>query len=167
MVSGECQFLDQRDGWTTLTGFETNIREPNMTAATRLYAGVLFLMLVTVESGGHFLLRVLGGAEPEVTHPVMVSLFRAGHAHAGVLVVLALVAALYVEQTHYNPRIQTVVRGLFFLAPLLMSAGFFAAGATLTEGRPGPLIAVTYLGGACLAGGLLTLGIELIRARKA
>ena len=51
------------------------------------------------------------------------NLFRAGHAHAGVLVVLALVGILYVDQTDLSSATRTLVRTGFALAPILISAG--------------------------------------------
>jgi hypothetical protein len=138
-----------------------------VSATTKLYSGILFLSLVTVESGGYFLLRILSGKEPGKDHPVMLALFRAGHAHAGVLVILALVAAIYIEHTRYSIGMQRGLRVLFFAAPLLMSGGFFGAAATLKKGAPGGLIALTFVGAACLALALVLLGVGLIRSRGA
>lgn len=58
----------------------------------RSTAGVLLLTLVAVESGGWFMLRVVRGHRPATEFQK--AFFRAGHAHAGVLVTLALVGQL-------------------------------------------------------------------------
>ena len=58
-------------------------------------AGILLLALVTVESGGLYLLKIVRGRE-EVT-PFQEKFARAGHAHAGVLLLLALLVQPYVD----------------------------------------------------------------------
>jgi hypothetical protein len=62
-----------------------------MSKATKLISGILLIIVPTIEFGGTFLLRILSGKEPQFTE-FQRSMFRAGHAHAGVLVILALVA---------------------------------------------------------------------------
>src|SRR5690606_20648789 len=56
--------------------------------------GIVLLTVVAIAYGGTFLLRVVRGSVP--TNDLQKSFFRAGHAHAGVLVILGLVAGLYV-----------------------------------------------------------------------
>ena len=51
--------------------------------------GILLLTIVAVEYGGWFMLRVVQDHQP--TTAFQQSFFRAGHAHAGVLVILSLV----------------------------------------------------------------------------
>ena len=135
-----------------------------MTDATKLMAGLLLITVTTIEYGGSFLLSLLSGKQPEFTD-FQRSLFRAGHAHAGVLVILALVSLLFTEQTKLSTPIAWAVRIGFVAAPILVSAGFF--GAALGEGRtrPSGLIALLWIGVFVLGGSLVTLGIALIRAR--
>jgi hypothetical protein len=135
-----------------------------MTDATKLMAGLLLITVTTIEYGGTFLLGVLSGKQPELTD-FQRSMFRAGHAHAGVLVILALVSLLFTEQTKLSTPIAWAVRIGLAAAPLLVSAGFF--GAALGEGRtrPSGLIALIWIGVFVLGGSLVTLGIALIRAR--
>jgi hypothetical protein len=135
-----------------------------MTDATKLMAGLLLITVTTIEYGGTFLLGILSGKQPEFTD-FQRSMFRAGHAHAGVLVILALVSLLFTEQTKLSTPIAWAVRIGFAAAPILVSAGFF--GAALGEGRtrPGGLIALLWIGVFVLGGSLVTLGIALIQAR--
>jgi hypothetical protein len=135
-----------------------------MTDATKLMAGLLLITVTTIEYGGTFLLGILSGKQPEFTD-FQRSMFRAGHAHAGVLVILALVSLLFTEQTTLSTPIAWAVRIGFAAAPILVSAGFF--GAALSEGRtrPSGLIALLWIGVFVLGGSLVTLGIALIRAR--
>ena len=135
-----------------------------MTDATKLMAGLLLITVTTIEYGGTFLLGLLSGKQPEFTD-FQRSMFRAGHAHAGVLVILALVSLLFTEQTKLSTPIAWAVRVGFVAAPVLVSAGFF--GAALGDGRtrPSGLIALLWIGVFVLGGSLVTLGIALIRAR--
>jgi Ni,Fe-hydrogenase I cytochrome b subunit len=133
-----------------------------MSRVTRIYAAVLLLTMLTIEFGGYFLLRILSGFEGE-PHPITFALFRAGHAHAGVLVLLTLVILLYVEHASYPSSLRHVVRILFAAAPILMSAGFFAGGGGLVAGRPGAGIAMTYVGAISLASGLVFLSLGLLK----
>ena len=135
-----------------------------MTDATKLMAGLLLISVTTIEFGGTFLLRILSGKHPEFTE-FQRSMFRAGHAHAGVLVILALVAFLFTEQTKLSTPLAWAVRIGFAAAPILVSAGFFGAAVGEDRTRPGGLIALLWAGVFVLGGSLLTLGIGLIQAR--
>ena len=68
-----------------------------LTDAARVTAGVVALTVVAIESGGAFLLRVATGKEQATDFQK--SFYRAGHAHAGVLVTLGLVCLLLGEAT--------------------------------------------------------------------
>jgi hypothetical protein len=135
-----------------------------MTDATKLMAGLLLITVTTIEYGGTFLLSVLSGKQPELTD-FQRSMFRAGHAHAGVLLILALVSLLFTDQTRLSTSIAWAVRIGFAAAPILVSAGFFGAAIGEGRARPGGLIALLWSGAFVLGGSLLTLGIALIRAR--
>ena len=63
--------------------------------ASRTLAGILLVSFVTIETGGAYLVKISAGRK-EVTE-FQRSFARAGHAHAGVLVMLALVCQLYVD----------------------------------------------------------------------
>ena len=70
--------------------------------ASRTMAGILFLALVTVETGGLYLVRIVTGRE-DVT-PFQEKFARAGHAHAGVLLVLALVCQPFADAADPSGR---------------------------------------------------------------
>jgi hypothetical protein len=95
-----------------------------MSNATKLISGILLIIVPTIEFGGTFLLRILSGKEPQFTE-FQRSMFRAGHAHAGVLVILALVAQIFVDQARLPETLGWAVRIGFVLAALLVSGGFF------------------------------------------
>ena len=135
-----------------------------MTNATKLIAGLLLIAVTTIEFGGTFLLRILSGKHPGFTE-FQRSMFRAGHAHAGVLTILALVALVFTDQAGLSGPIGWAVRIGFAAAPVLVSAGFF--GPAIGNGRtqPGGLIALLWIGVFVLGGCLIDLGIGLIRER--
>jgi hypothetical protein len=135
-----------------------------MTRGTRLSAGALLLLTLTIEFGGTFILRVTTGHGPVASGTLAASLFRAGHGHAGALVLLALVAYSYVDEAQLGESAKRLVRRAMFLAPLLVSAGFFGAGKVAESGAdPGRALLIAYAGGVVLAVGLLTLGFGLVR----
>ena len=135
-----------------------------MTNATKLIAGLLLIVMTTIEYGGTFLLGVLSGKYAGFTE-FQRSMFRAGHAHAGVLTILALVALLFTDQAGLSAPIGWVVRIGFAAAPVLVSAGFFGAAMGNGRTRPGGLIGLLWIGVFVLGGCLIALGIGLIRAR--
>jgi hypothetical protein len=124
-------------------------------------AGVLLLSLLAVEWGGSFLLRVAQG-DVEATD-LQRRLYRAGHAHAGVLVTLGLLTVLLTEATGLTGVLAQVARSGVPVAAILMSGGFFlaAAGRGRTRARPAGLVLVA-LGALCLAAGAGTLGVALL-----
>jgi hypothetical protein len=80
-----------------------------------------------------------------------------------VLVILAIVAQILMDQAQLPDAVAWAVRIGFVLSALLVSGGFFG-GATGKE-KPGGLIALLWIGAILLACSVVTLGIGLIRAR--
>ena len=127
-------------------------------------AGILLVTVPAVEFGGITLLRFLTRRVPGyMDNPMRRGLWRAGHAHAGVLVLLALVAMLYVDAAELSEGLTTLVRVCFVVPPILMPLGFFLSVASPRAERPNRLIALVPLGGIALAVGAVTLGIGLLR----
>ena len=134
-----------------------------MSDASRQLAGILFVLVPTVEFGGWSLLRMIARRIPGyLDNPVRQNLFRAGHAHAGVLLLLALVGILYVDQTDLSGGARTLVRTGLALAPILMPAGFFLSVLRPDADRPNRLIVLVYLGALSLAAAAVTLGVSLL-----
>jgi len=177
--------LDARHGISTLTGqFQYHIRisvaevsgetraerktrkEPPMfgvSDASRFVAGLILVLVPTVEIGGAFLLWMISRRIPGyMDNPVRQALFRAGHAHAGVLVILALVGILYVDRTALSEPTKALIRWLLFAAPILVSAGFFLSVIKPSAQKPSGAIGLTFIGAACLAVGVLVLGVALL-----
>ena len=134
----------------------------NLSAEARLTAGILLLTIVAVEFGGTYMLRVVRGAL--AVTPFQVAFARAGHAHAGVLVILGLVVQPYADGAGLSGVVGWAARSAIPLAAILMSAGFFLS--SMGAGRTGPnrLILLVYAGAVSLALGALSLGIGLLAA---
>ena len=136
-----------------------------MAAASIHTAGVVLVLVPTVAYGGVSLLGFISRRTPGyLDNPVRQNLFRAGHAHAGVLIILALVGLLYVDQAELGDGLKQLVSWCLVAAPILMPLGFFLSVASPRAQRPNRMILFTYAGGLLLAVGTLTLGIGLLRA---
>jgi len=125
-------------------------------------AGVLLLALVTVESGGLYLLRIVG-RRAAVTE-LQEKFARAGHAHAGVLLLLALLVQPYVDAAGQGGVLGWLSRSGVAVAALLMPGGFFLSSMGAGRTRPSGLIVVVFAGAALLAASLTSLGIGLLLA---
>jgi hypothetical protein len=133
-----------------------------MSDESRILAGILFLSLVTVETGGLYLVKLWKDAAGAT--PFQIAFARAGHAHAGVLLVLGLIAQLYVDQTDLSGGLGWLARSGVPAAAILMPGGFFAASAGRGLTRPNRFIVLVYAGGLLLATSLTTLGVGLLVA---
>lgn len=133
-----------------------------LTDAARITAGVVLLTVVAIESGGYFLVTVVTGKVAAT--PFQTSFFRAGHAHAGVLVILGLVCVLLAEATDLAGAWRWLAATGVLVAAILMPAGFFLS--AMGAGRTSPNRAVLLLpaGAAVLAAGVVTLAVGLLVA---
>jgi hypothetical protein len=126
-------------------------------------AGVLLITVSAVAFGGLSLLTYIGRRIPGyLDNPVRRGLWRAGHAHAGVLVLFALVVLLYVDRADLSGGMKGLVRNLVVAAPILMPLGFFLSVVRPSDTRPNKLIWLTVLGGISLVAGTMILGIGLL-----
>lgn len=133
-----------------------------LSSESRQLAGILLLALVTVESGGLYLVKLVRGAAGAT--PLQVSFARAGHAHAGVLLILALLCQLLADSTDQSGFFDWLSRSGVAGAALLMPGGFFLSSMGRGREKPNGLILVVFVGAAVLAAGLLSLGIGLLTA---
>jgi hypothetical protein len=131
-----------------------------MSDTTRILAGILLLSLVSVETGGLYLVRLVRGAAPATSFQL--GFARAGHAHAAVLLVLSLTALLYADAAHLSGLWGWLSRVGVPVAAILMPAGFFFSSIGKDRTSPNALIALVYTGAIVLAGGLASLGIGLL-----
>ncbi len=136
-----------------------------MSPQSRLVAGILLLLLPTVEFGGASILSMLIGDPAYGQNDLRQDLWRAGHAHAGVWLVLSLVALRYVDEATLSEGMKWLVRLAFPAAAILMPLAFFLSVLSPKATEPNALIHLAYVGGVVLAMGLLVLGVGLIRGR--
>ncbi|MGH3536105.1 MAG: hypothetical protein ACRDQG_15535 [Pseudonocardiaceae bacterium] len=134
--------------------------ETLLSDTSRQLAGILFLALVTVETGGLYMLSVVRGRQ-DVT-PFQEKFARAGHAHAGVLLVLALVCQPFVDATNLTGPWAWLARSGVAVSALLMPGGFFFSSMGRGRTEPNRLIAVVIIGAALLAVSMATLGVGLL-----
>ena len=92
-------------------------------------------------------------------------LWRAGHAHAGVLLLLTLVVLRYVDETGLSEGTRWYVRLAVPAAAVLLPIAFFLSVLSPDATQPTPLVYLAYVGAALLVTGLLILGIGLLRAQ--
>jgi hypothetical protein len=129
----------------------------------RLMSGILLITVPTIQYGGYFLLRLFSGQMPGMkSSPLQTSFFRAGHAHAGVLVILSLICQIFVEHAALGPQLAWLVRIGVPLAAILIPLGFFLSVAS-TPDRPNKWITSLYAGALVLAISVVVLGVGLIR----
>jgi hypothetical protein len=135
-----------------------------MSPQSRLVAGILLVVLPTVEIGGASILSLLIGDPAYGQNDLRQDLWRAGHAHAGVWLVLSLVALRYVDEAALSEGMKWLVRLAFPAAAVLMPLAFFLSVLSPEATEPNALIYLAYVGGVVLAVGLLVLGVGLIRS---
>lgn len=134
-----------------------------MKTQSRFIALTLFA-LVTVEFGGWSLLGLL--TSQGTLTPFQEQFFRAGHAHAGVLLTLALVYFLLMEKTKYTPAGQRVLDLVLLGGILLQSGGFFVHMLAGEESRSSVGTLLTRIGAVLLAGALISLGVGILRTGR-
>jgi hypothetical protein len=136
-----------------------------MTPASRRVAGILLIIFPTVVLGGASVLTLLVNDPAYVANPLRQDLWRAGHAHAGVLLLLSLIALRYIDETPLSERVRWLLRLAFPAAAVLLPLAFFLSVLAPDATEPNPLINLAYLGAAVLVSAMLTLGIGLVRTR--
>jgi hypothetical protein len=134
---------------------------------SRRLAGIILIVIPAVAFGGASLLSMIVGQVPGyLDNEVRQSLWRAGHAHAGVMLILALVLLRYVDETRLTGRWLWLARHGVPFAAILMPAGFFLSVVSPEMTQPNALILLVPLGGLFLVAGVVTLGVGLLRTPR-
>lgn len=126
-----------------------------------IVAGATILTVIGIMSGGTFLLRITTHGLP--FNGLQKSFFRAGHAHAGVLVILGLVCVLLVGSAGVGGGWQWAAVGVLASA-ILIPAGFFLSVLGREPSRPGRALALLWAGVVVLAASLAIVGGAIIVA---
>lgn len=131
-----------------------------LSPAARTTAGVLLVAIVFIETGGLYLLSIVRGRVERT--PFQLAFARAGHAHAGVLVTLALVNQLFADAVVLDGPVAWLARSGIAVAAILMPAGFFLSSMARGATRPNGLIVLVYAGAVLLGLGAASIGIALL-----
>jgi hypothetical protein len=128
-------------------------------------AGILLVIFPTVVFGGASLLwHWITRQTSYYDHPLRRSLWRAGHAHAGVLLILSLVAIDLVDHADLTSGWKQLVRTTIPAGALLVPIAFFLSIARPDAERPNRLINLAYVAAVSVTTGTLILGVGLLRA---
>ncbi|HMK29640.1 MAG TPA: hypothetical protein VK473_08160 [Terriglobales bacterium] len=135
-----------------------------MSPDTRLMLGLSLILIPTIVYGGLTVLgvvtnRLMGCPGPTNLSPAQIAFYRAGHAHAGVLALLAMLLQIAIDYAAIPSGLVWPVRVGAIAASILVSGGFFAA-----AHRPSLRI-ILYTGAVLVALTTLTVGVGLIRSR--
>ena len=129
----------------------------------RLFSIISWIILPTVMFGGYSLLQLLARDNAWLT-PFRATYFRAGHAHAGVLLILSLLYYTYLAQTTFSRGLKLVACIVLLVGVLAQSGGFFLHMLTGKPGRFSTGNMITILGALLLAFAALLLAYGLIVA---
>jgi hypothetical protein len=136
-----------------------------MTREARLMSGIILITVPTIQYGGYFLLTSLMNKDSGyMENPLRQNFFRAGHAHAAVIVILSLVCQMLADSATLPISLLWFVRIAVPFAAVLISAGFFFSVLPPTATQTNGAVSLIYLGAVVLAVAVVSLGIGLIKA---
>jgi len=115
--------------------------------------------------GGFSLLRLINRSN--VLSPFQVNCFRAGHAHAGVLLVMSLLYYRFLEQTRLSVLSKHLASTAFFLGILAQSGEFFLHMFLGQENRPSAGTRVIITGAGLLTCSVVVLVYGLLQMGQA
>jgi hypothetical protein len=136
-----------------------------MTREAKLISGITLIIVPTIQYGGYFLLTsLMNKSSGYMVNPLRQNFFRAGHAHAGVIVLLSLVCQMLADSATLPISLLWFVRIAVPFAAVLISAGFFFSMLPPTATQPNGAVSLIYLGAVVLAVAVVSLGIGLVKA---
>lgn len=99
-------------------------------AGSLIFSGVTILTVPTIMWGGSVLLGMLTHGEAgmqthNILNPEQLALFRAGHAHASVWIVLSLVIQVLLDSARVGGLLRILARLAAPLGAVALSGGFF------------------------------------------
>ena len=122
---------------------------------TKAFSILGWILLPTVMLGGYSLLQLMVAGN--ALTPFQVTYFRAGHGHAGVLLIVALLYHSYLDKTAFSNSTKWLACTAMFVSILAISGGFFLHMILGEPGRASAGILITSLGAL-----LLTLDVFLL-----
>jgi hypothetical protein len=136
-----------------------------MTREARMMSGIILITVPTIQYGGYFLLTsLMTKGSGYMDNPLRQNFFRAGHAHAGVIVILSLICQVLADTAALPSSLLWAVRIGVPLAAILISSGFFFSMLSPTATDPSGAVSLIYAGAVILALAVVTLGVGLLRS---
>ena len=136
-----------------------------MTREARMFSGIILITVPTIQYGGYFLLTsLLDKTSGYMDNALRQNFFRAGHAHAGVIVILSLLCQVLADAAALPASLVWIARIAVPLAAILIPAGFVLSLLPPTAAQPSAAVGLIYAGAVVLAAGVLLLGVGLIRS---
>src|SRR5580704_6241904 len=134
-----------------------------MTRVATLMCGIILITVPTIQYGGYFLLTsLMSKGSGYMENPLRQNFFRAGHAHAGVIVILSLVCQMLADAAVLPEPLLWAVRIGVPLSAILISGGFFFSVLPPSATEAGGAVNLIYLGALILAFSVVTLGVGLL-----
>src|SRR5438105_15043424 len=131
-----------------------------------MISGIILITVPTIQYGGYFLLTsLMNKGSGYMENPLRQNFFRAGHAHAGVIVILSLVCQMLADAAVLPTPMLWFVRIAVPLSAILISAGFFSV-LRPTATQASGAVALVYAGAVLLAAGVVTLGVGSVRGAR-
>jgi hypothetical protein len=138
-----------------------------MTREARLICGIILITVPTIQYGGYggyFLLTsLMNKGSGYMENLLRQNFFRAGHPHAGVIVILSLVCQMLADAAVLPSPLLWVVRIGVPLSAILISSGFFFSALPPTATQASGAVALIYARAVILTFSVVTLGIGLLR----
>ena len=135
-----------------------------MTPEARTISGITLITVPSIQYGGYFLLRsLMDRGSRYMENPLRQNFFRAGHAHAGVFVILSLVCQILADAANLPSGLLWLVRLGVPAAAILVPLGFFLSMPSPNATAPNRAVSLIYLGAVLLAISVLMLGVGLLR----
>jgi hypothetical protein len=129
----------------------------------RVWIILSWIALPTVMYGGYSLLSLVNRGN--VLTPFQITWFRAGHAHAGVLLVMSLLYYTFLDKTALSPVVKHTACATLVVGILAQSGGFFIH---MLKGQPNQAsvgTTVTVIGAVLLVCAIAVLVYGLITTR--
>jgi hypothetical protein len=134
-----------------------------MTSEARTISGITLITVPSIQYGGYFLLKSLMDRNSRyMDNPLRQNFFRAGHAHAGVFVLLSLVCQILADAAALPASLLWLVRLGIPAAAIFLPMGFFLSVPSPNATAPNRAVLLIYLGAVLLAISVLTLGVGLL-----
>jgi hypothetical protein len=139
-----------------------------MTKEARIMSGIILISVPSIQYGGYFLLRsLMDRTSGYMDNPLRQNFFRAGHAHAGVIVILSLICQILADSAALPGWLLWIVRAGIPAAAIFLPLGFFLSVASPNSAVPNRAVLLIYIGAVVLALSVVTLGIGLLRGANA